>query len=170
MSCIFASVVPMALVEHDPRFLYSLTSTFISRTSGIIMDIYTTDEVTRHNNANDLWIVIHGAVYDVTAFHKEHPGGEEVLLQLAGQDATECFDSIGHSYEAINLRETLKIGELVDDISPAESKTTTTEVKEPMEDDWQYQEPKAEMQSQNMTFICGAIAIYAIIMFYWFIQ
>ncbi|XP_077267178.1 cytochrome b5 isoform X1 [Temnothorax americanus] len=148
--------------------IFPLTSTFISRSSGIMMDIYTADEVARHNNANDLWIVIHGAVYDVTAFHKEHPGGEEVLLQLAGQDATECFDSIGHSYEAINLRETLKIGELVDDISSAESKTTTTEVKEPVEDDWQYQEPKAEMQSRNMTFICGAIAIYAIIMFYWF--
>lgn len=58
---------------------------------------YTAEEVSRHTSANDLWIALHGKVYDVTKFLKEHPGGEEVLLQLAGGDATQCFDDIGHS-------------------------------------------------------------------------
>jgi len=95
--------------------------------SGTIMNnIYTFDEIARHNNANDLWIVINDVVYDITAFYKEHPGGEEVLLKLAGQDATECFENVGHSYEAINLREKFKIGEVVDGTSSGKSKTTDT--------------------------------------------
>lgn len=81
------------------------------------------DEVARHNHAQDLWIVIHDAVYDITKFFKEHPGGEEVLLQLGGQDATECFDSIGHSQEAINLRESFKIGKLGKSSGGSETKT-----------------------------------------------
>lgn len=79
-------------------------------------DVYTIDEVACHNNAEDLWIVIDGAIYNVTEFHKEHPGGEQVLLDLAGQDGTECFESVGHSYEAINLRKKYKIGELVGEV------------------------------------------------------
>lgn len=35
---------------------------------------------------------------------REHSGGEEVMLDVAGQDATEAFEDVGHSDEA---RETL---------------------------------------------------------------
>lgn len=74
--------------------------------------IYMSNEIARHDHDKDLWIVIHGDVYDLTKFYKEHPGGEEVLLKLAGKDGSECFDSIGHSFEAITLRNTFKIGEM----------------------------------------------------------
>lgn len=135
-------------------------------------DIYTIDEVAGHNNAKDLWIAIHGAVYDITDFHKEHPGGEEVLLQLAGQDATECFDSIGHSFEAINLRESYKVGELVDGGASSGKSTTTkkdtAEVKESTEDDWQYQESKSQASSWSWLLISLAVAIYVFIIAYWF--
>ncbi|KAL0117425.1 hypothetical protein PUN28_010335 [Cardiocondyla obscurior] len=131
-------------------------------------NVYTTDEIARHDNATDLWIVIHGVVYDVTAFHKEHPGGEEVLLQLAGQDATECFENVGHSPEAINRREIYKIGVLTNAASTDKSETTSTEIKEPTEDEWQYQEPKTEMQSWSAHFIGAVVVIYAVIIFYWY--
>ena len=44
-------------------------------------------------------------MYDVTKYLDDHPGGAEVMLDVAGQDADEFFEDIGHSKEA---REELK--------------------------------------------------------------
>ena len=38
-------------------------------------------------------------VYDATSFLKEHPGGGDSILLVAGTDATEEFDAI-HSQKA----------------------------------------------------------------------
>ncbi|CAK7262822.1 hypothetical protein SEPCBS119000_000180 [Sporothrix epigloea] len=61
---------------------------------------YTYQDVAEHNTSSDLFMVIHDKVYDVTKFVDEHPGGEEVLLDVGGQDATEAFEDVGHSDEA----------------------------------------------------------------------
>lgn len=37
--------------------------------------LVTTEEVSRHNTPNDLWIVVEDAVWDVSSFAPEHPGG-----------------------------------------------------------------------------------------------
>lgn len=39
-------------------------------------------------------------VYNVTKYLDDHPGGAEVLLDVAGQNADEFFEDIGHSKEA----------------------------------------------------------------------
>jgi cytochrome b involved in lipid metabolism len=39
-------------------------------------------------------------VYDVTKYLDDHPGGAEVMLDVAGQDADEFFEDIGHSKDA----------------------------------------------------------------------
>jgi cytochrome b involved in lipid metabolism len=38
---------------------------------------FTTTEVALHNKASDLWIILNGEVYDVTAFQSQHPGGQK---------------------------------------------------------------------------------------------
>lgn len=44
----------------------------------------------------------------------QHPGGEEVLLEQAGKDATENFEDVGHSTDARELMKKYKIGELIE--------------------------------------------------------
>ncbi|KAG1046877.1 hypothetical protein G6F43_010655 [Rhizopus delemar] len=51
-------------------------------------------EVEKHNKKNDIWIIIHGKVYDLTNFLPEHPGGQKIILKYAGKDATDSFDPI----------------------------------------------------------------------------
>ncbi len=57
-------------------------------------------ELAKHASLKDLWVAVHGKVYDATSFVSEHPGGEEVLMDVGGQDATEAFEDVGHSDEA----------------------------------------------------------------------
>lgn len=69
-------------------------------------------EVATHNSAESIWIILDDKVYDVTRFLMEHPGGEEVLLQQAGQDATESFNDVGHSADAREMAKEYLVGQL----------------------------------------------------------
>lgn len=44
-------------------------------------------------------------------------GGEEVLLDVGGQDATEAFEDVGHSDEAREILDGLLIGTLKRQVS-----------------------------------------------------
>ncbi|KIJ51568.1 hypothetical protein M422DRAFT_65512 [Sphaerobolus stellatus SS14] len=91
--------------------------------SGTQAKVYTLQDVEKHNKDGDLWVVIDAIVYDLSKFAKFHPGGvgvlldEEVgeavlpmlklwpllsniLIHLAGQDATETFFSL-HRQEVL---------------------------------------------------------------------
>ncbi|XP_077057906.1 cytochrome b5 type B [Siphateles boraxobius] len=83
---------------------------------------YTTEEVQAHNMIKDTWLIIHDKVYDITSFMEEHPGGEEVLLEQAGSDATESFEDVGHSTDAREMLRQYYIGELHMDDRKKESK------------------------------------------------
>jgi len=72
-------------------------------------------EVKHHNSSKSTWVIIDDRVYDVTKFLDEHPGGEEVLLEQAGHDATEAFEDVGHSSDAREMRNQFLIGELVEE-------------------------------------------------------
>ncbi|XP_026233731.1 cytochrome b5 isoform X2 [Anabas testudineus] len=73
---------------------------------------YTLEEIRVHNMSNDTWLIIHDKVYDISRFLEEHPGGEEVLLEQAGADATESFEDVGHSTDAREMLQQYYIGEL----------------------------------------------------------
>ncbi|PLB55614.1 putative cytochrome b5, partial [Aspergillus steynii IBT 23096] len=72
----------------------------------------TFQEVAEHNTKKDLYLVVHDKVYDCTSFVDEHPGGEEVLLDVGGQDSTEAFEDVGHSDEAREILDGLYVGDL----------------------------------------------------------
>ncbi|XP_056121799.1 cytochrome b5 [Rhinichthys klamathensis goyatoka] len=95
-------------------------NTGTSEESGV--KYYTVKEVQDHNMIKDTWLVIHDKVYDITSFMEEHPGGEEVLLEQAGSDATESFEDVGHSTDAREMLQQYYIGELHMDDRKNESK------------------------------------------------
>jgi alkylation response protein AidB-like acyl-CoA dehydrogenase len=70
---------------------------------------YSRDEVAKHNNADDLWCIIDHRVYDLTDFVDAHPGGNVVLNQVAGTDATAAFYNL-HRQEVIQKYKSLCIG------------------------------------------------------------
>ncbi|KAI4581172.1 hypothetical protein MJG53_010714 [Ovis ammon polii x Ovis aries] len=49
---------------------------------------YTWQEIQRHNQKTDQWLVINRKIYDVTGWADRHPGGRQVLKHYAGEDAT----------------------------------------------------------------------------------
>ena len=70
------------------------------------------DDVKKHNTKNDLWMVIHGggeqarfdlqlimrlteeSVYNVTEYSRDHPGGPDALMEVAGTDATSAYEDV----------------------------------------------------------------------------
>uniref|UniRef100_A0A3Q0T169 Cytochrome b5 n=1 Tax=Amphilophus citrinellus TaxID=61819 RepID=A0A3Q0T169_AMPCI len=73
---------------------------------------YRLSEIEAQNSFKSTWIIIHNKVYDVTKFLEEHPGGEEVLREQAGGNATESFEDVGHSTDAREMASSLMIGEV----------------------------------------------------------
>ncbi|KAL0373857.1 UNVERIFIED_CONTAM: cytochrome [Sesamum radiatum] len=70
------------------------------------------EEVVKHDQKGDCWLIISGKVYDVTAFLEEHPGGDEVLINASGKDATDDFEDVGHSDDARDKMKEFYIGEI----------------------------------------------------------
>ena len=60
----------------------------------------------------------------MTGFLAEHPGGEEILLESAGIDATEGFEDVGHSTDARTLLNDYLLGELREEDKKPEFKGT----------------------------------------------
>ncbi|GBB88649.1 hypothetical protein RclHR1_15200006 [Rhizophagus clarus] len=105
---------------------------------------FTLEELSKHNTKKSLYVCIRGIVYDVTKFIDEHPGGEEVLLDEAGRDATEAFEDVGHSDEAHGLLKGLEIGVLKEGSQPQTQKPSTPSYPKP---------PQSETSSSSFNFL-----------------
>lgn len=75
---------------------------------------YTTAQVAEHAGPGSCWIAIDGTVYDVTDYVKSHPGGEALIFQYAGRDATTAFRAL-HVPELLGVLSGRAIGVLVSD-------------------------------------------------------
>jgi cytochrome b involved in lipid metabolism len=62
-----------------------------------------------HHSFEDCWMVIHGKVYDLTDFSKNHPGGAYLIQKMAGKDATKTF-SVFHHQDKPKLAEPHLVG------------------------------------------------------------
>ncbi|KAE8743673.1 hypothetical protein FOCC_FOCC010714 [Frankliniella occidentalis] len=119
--------------------------------------LYSMAEVAQHNDNKKSWIVVHNGVYDVTEFLNEHPGGEEVLLEQAGKDATEPFEDVGHSSDARELMAKYKVGELIE--------SERKKIKEPAAKDWSADNNSEDSSSWKSWLIPVTLGILATIVY-----
>ncbi|CDJ50356.1 cytochrome b5, putative [Eimeria brunetti] len=89
------------------------------------------EEIQKHTDAQSCWCVFYGLVYDLTKFLKLHPGGHHVILEVAGQDATETFEDIGHTLDARAMADEYIIGRVKGETNlrkctPIKKKETST--------------------------------------------
>jgi len=52
--------------------------------SGLKVTAYSWEEIRKHNQVNDCWVVINGNVCDITQWLANHPGGQTIPMQYAG--------------------------------------------------------------------------------------
>ena len=83
--------------------------------------LYSMEELKGHTSEKDVWMAIHGKVYDVTKFVEDHPGGPEIMMEYAGADATEAFDDVAHSPAAHKQLEGLLIGQVEGYVAPVKN-------------------------------------------------
>lgn len=72
------------------------------------------------------WFVVHGHVYDGAGFLKDHPGGDQSIRLVAGEDATEDFMAI-HSMDAKKMLRDYHVGRLQEVDSSAAATTPHSE-------------------------------------------
>lgn len=71
--------------------------------------IFSREEVLAQNSEDALLCVIDSKVYDLTDFADAHPGGEFVLRQVGGKDATVDFYNL-HRQSVLQQYSSLCIG------------------------------------------------------------
>ncbi|CAL1547216.1 unnamed protein product [Lymnaea stagnalis] len=68
-----------------------------------VQPAYSRTEVADHCSSESCWMVINNRVYDVTRFLRIHPGGDDIMLEYGGHDATSAFIDKGHSLDAYDM-------------------------------------------------------------------
>jgi cytochrome b involved in lipid metabolism len=95
-----------------------------------LMKLWTMEEVATHNTPEDMWIVLHGKVYDVTRFLEHHPGGTDIMIETAGMDVTHSFEEVIHSDQARQQTAQFHIGQIEGYVH--ESMTPTVDTRSPI--------------------------------------
>ncbi|VTJ67477.1 Hypothetical predicted protein [Marmota monax] len=111
---------------------------------------YTWQEIQRHNQENDQWLVIHRKVYNVTDWAKRHPGGHRVLNHYAGEDATDAFRAMHLELDIVKLYlKPLLIGELAPgEPNQERNKNVSLGIQSQLVED--FQELRRTLEASNM--------------------
>ncbi|XP_059158191.1 uncharacterized protein LOC131942373, partial [Physella acuta] len=90
-----------------------------------IVPSYSRLEVADHCCSESCWIIVNNKVYDVTRFLRIHPGGDDIILEYAGHDATTSFIDKGHSLDAYSMLSEYYVGEVTKSDQILEKKNCT---------------------------------------------
>lgn len=95
--------------QEEKIFLSPTQTPSLSPTSSEPVVETLAQQAARHGTPSDCWMLIKGHIYDITGYFGQHPGGDTVMANYCGKEATVGFDSKGkapaipHSDYAISL-------------------------------------------------------------------
>ncbi|XP_077615126.1 fatty acid desaturase 2-like protein FADS2B [Crocuta crocuta] len=108
------------------------------------LNVYSWQEIQKHNQETDQWLVINRKVYDVTSWANRHPGGRRILNHYAGEDATDVFRAMHLDLDFVKLYlKPLLIGELAPEEPSQERNKSPQLVKD-------FQELRRTLEAMNM--------------------
>eukprot|EP00400_MALV-I_sp_L67-5_P000293 gene293-1058_t len=81
---------------------------------------WTRKEIQLHNHKYDCWLIIKDKVYDVTDFVEAHPGGEILILDVAGRDVTDPFLANHPNWVPDKYLPMMQVGVVADPLEPPE--------------------------------------------------
>jgi cytochrome b involved in lipid metabolism len=95
------------------------------------------EEISKHNNQNNCWLLIDGKVYDITSYFGSHPGGNSTMSPTCGVDATAAYatrdpnakkssGNVKHSADARNMLNDYYLGNLNQSIGVKNNPTTNS--------------------------------------------
>ncbi|KYN08317.1 PREDICTED: cytochrome b5-like [Cyphomyrmex costatus] len=124
------------------------------------MRVFTRSEIEKNDDKDKVLFILHDKVYNVRSFLNEHPGGEEVLLEHKGVDASEDFDDVGHSKDAMELMKTYQVGEIAD------SERTNKRPKKGWISGYIKESEKNQESGLSFYLLMGGIVLVAVLFFY----
>ncbi|RKK27129.1 hypothetical protein BFJ68_g16538 [Fusarium oxysporum] len=83
-------------------------------------------EVARNNREDSAWLVVNGVVWDVTGFADSHPGGESIIREYFGRDASSSYNAVHGAGLISKYLGEKKIGELIEEDLPTKEDGSTT--------------------------------------------
>mmetsp|Transcript_118995 Transcript_118995/g.333303 ORF Transcript_118995/g.333303 Transcript_118995/m.333303 type:complete len:268 (-) Transcript_118995:220-1023(-) len=84
------------------------------------------EELREHQSQESCWVLLNGAVWDLTPFLSDHPGGPGAILEYAGKDATALWESIHPPAVLSQLAPSLRIGDADNSLLAASQAPETT--------------------------------------------
>lgn len=111
VSSVEASAVPPVSAAPNVNTTLATAPVNTSTSSNVVL---TTSTVAAHSRSADCWIIVSGAVYNVTSYLAKHPGGASRIIPYCGKDATSAFSTRGgtgtHSSNATADLAALRLG------------------------------------------------------------
>ncbi len=100
-------------------------------------------EVSKHNAAQNCWVVVYGKVLDLTAF-TAHPGGS-AYVPYCGTEATRAFETkggqgSGHSQAAVSWLDSYTIGALGSTVNSTALPATNQTIPKGEDEDDEYED------------------------------
>lgn len=79
-------------------------------------------ELAEHASQFDTWTAYKGKVYNITNYIPYHPGGEQILKQIAGKDCTDLFVKYHRWVNAESILGKCIVGSLMEDLGGIDEK------------------------------------------------